>query len=217
MISVNNKTSGAGSKRPDVRPARLAAVNSPGFMHCVFLRSFLRTVTRTVVTFRKYSARARETSRAVWYAGCPVEAAGHLPRRVPQERMIYVNTQARQSKLIIVTDEEADIREIVKMALEQLGYSVLPAANGAEAVAQYAARRGQVKAVIIDMRMPVMDGEATIRALRRLDPQVRIVASSGGGSKYEAMAANAGVRKFLRKPYGLEQLIRIMAEVMNDK
>src|SRR2546422_6496534 len=84
-----------------------------------------------------------------------------------------------QGELVLVVDDEATIREITKATLEAHGYRIVTAADGAEALALYAQHRDQIRLVLTDMMMPVMDGPATIRALRNLDPQIPIIAASG--------------------------------------
>ena len=71
-------------------------------------------------------------------------------------------------ELILIVDDEDGIRKIVQATLERFGYRVLPAANGAEAVALFVQNRDDVALVLTDMAMPVMDGPATIVALRAI-------------------------------------------------
>src|SRR5437868_2550108 len=82
-------------------------------------------------------------------------------------------------ELILVVDDEAAIREIAKSTLETYGYRAFTASDGTEAIAVYAQHRDEIKAVLTDMMMPYMDGPATIRALKKLNPAVKIIASSG--------------------------------------
>ncbi len=73
----------------------------------------------------------------------------------------------------------------------------------------YVLRRAEIALVVTDMAMPVMDGPATIIALKSLNPAVRIIASSGlasGGAM--TTAASAGVRHFVPKPYTAEALLK---------
>jgi CheY-like chemotaxis protein len=92
----------------------------------------------------------------------------------------------------------------------------LTAADGAEAVAQYAVHKAEIAAVVMDMMMPVMDGRATIHALRRMNPAVKIVASSGVSSGADvAMATNAGIKQFLAKPYTAETLLKTLRDVLD--
>jgi len=117
---------------------------------------------------------------------------------------------------ILVVDDEASIRATTGSTLEAYGYTVLTAADGAEAVAQYAVHKAEIAAVVMDMMMPVMDGRATIHALRRMNPAVKIVASSGVSSGADvAMATNAGIKQFLAKPYTAETLLKTLRDVLD--
>src|SRR6185369_692958 len=82
-------------------------------------------------------------------------------------------------EVILVVDDELAIREITKATLEAYGYRVLTASDGTEAIALYAQNKDLIQVVLTDMMMPYLDGAATIRALQKIDPQVRIIASSG--------------------------------------
>jgi CheY-like chemotaxis protein len=114
-----------------------------------------------------------------------------------------------------VVDDEAFIRETVRTTLETHGYRVLTAGDGEEALVLYRQHRSAIKAVLLDLMMPVMNGPAALAALQELDPQVRIIATSGlrpTGRVAEAVAA--GQTAFLKKPYTEEQLLRALATVM---
>ena len=119
-------------------------------------------------------------------------------------------------ELILVIDDEAAICEIAKGTLETYGYRAITASDGTEAVAMYAQHKDEIKAVLTDMMMPYMDGPATIRALQKMNPQVKIIASSGLTENSRATeAAGAGVKIFLPKPYTAEQLLNALAELLN--
>jgi two-component system, cell cycle sensor histidine kinase and response regulator CckA len=127
-----------------------------------------------------------------------------------------LNLPTGHGELILVVDDEASIREITKSTLKAFGYSVLTASDGTEAVALYAQNKDKVEMVLTDMMMPYMDGPATIRALQRIDPHVKIIASSGLSENGRAAeAAGIGVNKFLSKPYTAEKLLRAIAELLN--
>jgi CheY-like chemotaxis protein len=118
-------------------------------------------------------------------------------------------------ELILLVDDEVAIREIAGATLERFGYRVMPAANGAEAVALFAVHRGDIAAVITDMAMPVMDGPAMIVALKSIDASVKIVGSSGLASNDGvAKAVGAGVEHFVPKPYTAETLLKTLKEVL---
>jgi PAS domain S-box-containing protein len=118
-------------------------------------------------------------------------------------------------ELILIVDDEEAIREITKGSLEAFGYRVLTASDGTEAVALYVQYRDEIKVVVTDMVMPYMDGPATIRALQRINPQVKIIATSGlAGNGKIAEAASAGVKTFLNKPYTADKLLNALAEIL---
>jgi CheY-like chemotaxis protein len=118
-------------------------------------------------------------------------------------------------ELVLVVDDEDSIRQITKSTLETFGYRVLLAGDGTEALVVYEANRDDVKVVLTDMMMPLMDGQATIRALRRLTPNVKIVSASGLADDAKTVeAARSGVEMFLAKPYTAEQLLRALAQVL---
>jgi len=120
-------------------------------------------------------------------------------------------------ELILVVDDEESIREITRSTLETFGYSVLTAADGTEALALYADKKNEIAAVLTDMVMPFMDGSATIRALQRMNPRVRIIAASGLGAGQRAgEGVLEGVSVFLSKPYTAEKLLKTLAKVLAD-
>ncbi|HKA22807.1 MAG TPA: PAS domain S-box protein [Blastocatellia bacterium] len=118
-------------------------------------------------------------------------------------------------ELILIIDDELPILEVARKTLEENGYKVLTASDGAEGLALYAEHRKEVDAVLIDMVMPYLDGAATIRALRKLDPAVKIIASSGLAANDKLFEDSAvGVRTFLSKPYSAEKLLRALSEIL---
>ena len=118
-------------------------------------------------------------------------------------------------ELILVVDDEESIREITRGTLETFGYTVLTASDGTEALALYADKKNEIAAVLTDMVMPFMDGPATIRALQRMNPKVRIIAASGLGTGLHAGEGTLeGVSVFLNKPYTAEKLLKTLAEVL---
>jgi two-component system, cell cycle sensor histidine kinase and response regulator CckA len=92
---------------------------------------------------------------------------------------------------------------------------VITATDGAEAVVLFARRGHEVALVLTDIMMPIMDGPATIRALLRMDPQVKIVAASGLGTAGGASAAESyGVQEFITKPYNAQTLLEVVGRVL---
>lgn len=123
-----------------------------------------------------------------------------------------------RGETVLVVDDEASIREITRSTLETYGYKALTACDGAEAVSIYSIHRDEVKVIIMDMTMPIMDGQMSIRALRRIDPNVRVIFVSG--FKEASKLAEAYTREtdvFLSKPFTAEVLLKTLRDVITRK
>lgn len=114
-------------------------------------------------------------------------------------------------ELVLIVDDEENIRQITKATLEKFGYRALTAADGTEALAIYAQNAAEIAVVLTDMAMPLMDGAATIRALRKLNPTLPIIAASGLPT---AEVNRLNVNAFLAKPYTAEKLLTTLAEIL---
>jgi CheY-like chemotaxis protein len=123
------------------------------------------------------------------------------------------------AKRILVIDDEDLIREVVKEMLEAEGYAVSTAANGKEGLRLY--RKELPDLIITDIFMPEMEGIETIRELRSVTRDVRIIAISGGGERgmisFLAYAKRFGAIKTLEKPFLREELITTVREVLAEK
>ena len=145
----------------------------------------------------------------------------HIPAaafdQITQHDRESVELPTGDNELILVVDDEMAILEITRGTLEMHGYRALTASDGTEAVALYAQHKDEIKVVLTDMMMPYMDGPATIRALQKLNPRVKIIASSGlTETARMAEVSNGGVSRFLTKPYTAEKLLETVAEVLKE-
>jgi PAS domain S-box-containing protein len=118
-------------------------------------------------------------------------------------------------ELVLVVDDEPSILEITRETLEDHGYRVLTATNGRAAVATYERHRGEIKVVLTDMSMPLMDGPTAIKTLLAFDPDVRIIACSGLRSDPGAeQVKGLMVKAFLTKPYTASTLLNTLQKVL---
>jgi len=123
--------------------------------------------------------------------------------------------RAGAGQWILVVDDEEPIRRMTRRVLESSGYRVATAGDGREALAVYARRKPEVKAVILDMWMPFMDGPATIRELTKIDPNVRILATSGLPERQtQAVRSAPSVRAFLPKPWLPRELLAALDQAL---
>jgi two-component system, cell cycle sensor histidine kinase and response regulator CckA len=119
-----------------------------------------------------------------------------------------------QGELILVVDDEAAIRDVTKTSLESHNYKAITASDGIEAIALYAEHRDEISIVLTDMVMPSMDGITTIRTLRKINPDVKIIAVSGLSSPDKVNTAyDMGIKAFLSKPYTASQLLQTISTV----
>ena len=141
-----------------------------------------------------------------------------LPARAVRTWVPAAHDQAAprgSGQVVLVVDDEAQILEAARRGLAAHGYRVIVARDGPDALARFGPLAGTVDLALVDMMMPLMDGAETIERLKRLDPGLRIVASSGYATREQATKAQAaGVRSFLAKPYTLPVLLRTVAQAL---
>jgi signal transduction histidine kinase/integral membrane sensor domain MASE1/CheY-like chemotaxis protein len=116
---------------------------------------------------------------------------------------------------VLVVDDEASVREVAGRMLRRAGLEVVEAVDGLDAVARYRERPGGIDVVLLDLTMPRMGGAEAAVELRRVDPDVRIVLSTGY-SDQAATAAGAGSLPLLRKPYRREELMARIRQALEE-
>jgi two-component system cell cycle sensor histidine kinase/response regulator CckA len=126
-----------------------------------------------------------------------------------------MDTTTQNTPLVLVVDDEEAIREAVRDILELVEIKAVLASNGREAIDLFLKHRAQVKAILLDLRMPVMSGTETYEELRKLDQNVRIILSSGYDEKMSTVDFDAdSALMFLRKPYALDTLLACVQDAI---
>ena len=116
-------------------------------------------------------------------------------------------SEAKQT-ILVVEDEEL-LLDLLREMLEAEGYRVLTATDGKEAVDVYRAEREHVSLVLSDMGLPSMGGWEVLRQLKAIDPEVKVILSSGFmDTKVRQDAIQSGARDFIQKPYIPEKVIQ---------
>ncbi|NQT50528.1 PAS domain-containing protein, partial [bacterium] len=122
----------------------------------------------------------------------------------------------RGSGTVLLVDDEETIRIVGSRMLEHLGFQTLTADNGVEALDLYRQRADDIACVLLDLTMPHMDGEETFRELRALNPDVRVILSSGYDQQEVARRfAGKGMAGFLQKPFRTATLADKLREVID--
>lgn len=132
--------------------------------------------------------------------------------------------EAPLTRILVIDDEELVLATLSAM-LEENGYEVLEAGDGKEALRllRMASLRereqegGMPKVVITDMNMPERDGTQMIVDLRRLHPELRIIAISGSGRDLLNMAETLGADRILQKPFELEKLLETVRSLLGGE
>jgi CheY-like chemotaxis protein len=116
---------------------------------------------------------------------------------------------------LLLVDDEETIRKVDKEVIEALGYTVIVAGGGLEAIEIYKARKDEITVVILDMVMPDLDGGRTFDTLREMNPNVKVILSSGYSLNHEAESImQRGCKAFIQKPFNVNTLSRVVREVI---
>ena len=121
------------------------------------------------------------------------------------------------SGTILVVDDEEGVRRLVSRMLRKLGYSVLLASDGVQAIALFRERATEIDCVLLDLTMPHMDGEETYEALHLLQNDISIIVTSGYSEIESAKRFEGkGLAGFIQKPYRLPMLREKLRQVLDD-
>ena len=155
------------------------------------------------------------------YTDRAVLGRGSLPENTPFLQKPYTPASLVQQvhatlertirPTVLVIDDEANIRQLLRTIFEEGGYTVIEAINGREALAKMSGH--DIKLVVTDLVMPEQEGLETIQTLRRRFPEVKILAISGAfAGSYLKMAGQLGADRVLPKPFQREQVLKAAEE-----
>ncbi len=120
------------------------------------------------------------------------------------------------SGTVLLAEDEESIREIAKTFLEMFGFNVLEAVNGKEALEIYQKRASEISIVLTDMGMPLMDGYELFSELKKLNPELPIIISSGyGDAEVTARIGSDNIAGLVSKPYNPNQLQEVLKLVQS--
>jgi CheY-like chemotaxis protein len=119
---------------------------------------------------------------------------------------------------ILIIDDESQIRSMLRLMLERVGYEIAEAPDGIEGIRRY--RENPADLIITDLIMPNKDGIGMIIDLKKEFPKVKIIAMSGGGVNrpegYLDGAKKLGATRTLTKPIDREEMLKAVKESLND-
>ena len=121
-------------------------------------------------------------------------------------------TPCEQSATILVIDDESAVRSIIAVNLELEGHRVITAEGGEQACELYRQRAGEISLVLLDLTMPQMNGEQTLRALQAIDPQVAVLVMTGyAEDDVRERFRPDELAGFLAKPFSRQELLSAVA------
>ena len=119
----------------------------------------------------------------------------------------------RGSGTVLLVDDEETILALGSEMLQELGYEVLTAGDGRQGLEIFTSR-SDISLVILDLTMPYMDGEQCFRSLRQVDPNIRVVMSSGFNEQEVSQKfVGRGLSGFIQKPYTLSSMRNVLSRV----
>ncbi len=119
------------------------------------------------------------------------------------------------SETILLVDDEERIRTLGVTLLAQYGYSVITAANGIEALALYQAKQDDIDLVILDLIMPEMDGRKCFKKLKEINPEIRVIMSSGYAVSAKEIK-DEGINAFIDKPYEIQLMLDTIRTTLDE-
>jgi PAS domain S-box-containing protein len=127
-----------------------------------------------------------------------------------------IESDLRGHGTVLIVDDEPVVRDLARQSLERLGYEVLVAENGPEAIERLRSDANRIRLVVLDLSMPGMSGQETLPHLRQLKPDLEILVSSGY-SEAETLRLFEGARVsgFIQKPYTIQELAREIKAVLD--
>ncbi len=139
-----------------------------------------------------------------------------LPLPAPAPVVNRLDEYRGDGTLLVVDDEES-VRVVAKRMLQEFGFEVLTADSGFSAVEQYEAHGGKLDGVLLDLTMPQMSGEETLRRLQSIRADVPVILTSGY-SEHEVVGrlGREGLAGFIQKPYTADDLIEKIRDVLSE-
>ena len=119
---------------------------------------------------------------------------------------------------ILIVEDDKSVRELLHEILKRAGHEVMAAGNGKEAIALH--RDSPADLIITNILMPEKEGLETIQEMRREDPEIKIIAISGGGqigpADYLEVARRFGAMRTFSKPFDRKELLRAVSDLLEE-
>jgi CheY-like chemotaxis protein len=145
-----------------------------------------------------------------------VPVGGDMAAEQKQGHLSSKEKPAARKKTVLLVDDKEMLLDVGRQMLEAVGYDVICARKGEDAIKMYQAHGKKIRAVILDMVLSDMEGGEAFEKMKGINPHVKVLLSSAYGIDREANAVLAkGCQGFLQKPFSLEQLSRELRTILD--
>jgi CheY-like chemotaxis protein len=123
----------------------------------------------------------------------------------------------RNEFTILVVDDDASFLHLVSSVLRKHGFNVLNASSGVKGLNMFTYAPGDIRLVLLDYTMPMLNGEQTLQHLRKLNPSIKVVAVTSSDPNQVAPSFRDGVDRFLKKPLDARELVATIDSLVGSK
>jgi DNA-binding NtrC family response regulator len=122
------------------------------------------------------------------------------------------------NEVILLVDDDDEVRNLGQILLEEYGYTVLLAENGAEALKIYRRELNRIDLIILDLYMPQKSGRDALADILKLNPQAKVIIYSGFDKvNHIQEMLEMGAKRFIQKPFRMKQILKDIREVLDNK
>jgi CheY-like chemotaxis protein len=140
-------------------------------------------------------------------------SAGEASRFISAHSEVMIKSGGTET--ILIVDDDGNVIDTVRDLLKALGYSVLTASSGDEALSTYRRQKGRIDLVLLDFMMPGMNGDEAFRQLKSIDPRVRVILMSGNNVEEDLRELlSLGFDAILKKPFKVYELTKVLRSVL---
>ena len=138
-----------------------------------------------------------------------------LDKKNNDSLQVKMSDDAGGAETILVVEDEKSLLELARIVFESKGYTVLAAKDGIEAVEMYKQHREKISLVFTDIGMPGLDGREVFTKLKEMNPNIKVIFTSGIITNIKAAFLKDGAKDFIQKPYKQEDVLRKIREVLD--
>ena len=143
----------------------------------------------------------------------------YFPAIPPEEKVSIDKTPVAPKsgmETILFVDDEEPVRIVSSRMLKSAGYGVLTACNGRQAVDLFKREGGNISLVILDLLMPVMDGQECLEEILRIDPKAKVIIATGvpANNKQIRLAIDSGAKVVVHKPYDMTEMLKMIRDIL---